>query len=116
MAAAGFAIYALAPTGLVYLLGVPVFAFMGVMAPGLQGLMTRRVGAQNQGQLQGAIQSLQGVTSMVGPSLFGLTFAWLVRRDASLHLPGGAILISAGLMALAFAIALRVARPVAASA
>jgi DHA1 family tetracycline resistance protein-like MFS transporter len=48
---------------------------------------------------------------MVGPSLFGLTFAWLVRRDASLHLPGGAILIAAALMALAFAISLRVARP-----
>jgi DHA1 family tetracycline resistance protein-like MFS transporter len=80
------------------------------MAPGLQGLMTRRVGPQHQGQLQGAIQSLQGVASMVGPGLFGLTFAWLVRRDASLHLPGGAILIAAALMAGAFAISLRAAK------
>lgn len=111
MAALGFTIYGLAPNGIIYLIGVPVFAFMGVMAPGLQGLMTRRVGAQHQGQLQGAIQSLQGVASMVGPGVFGLTFAWLVRRDASLHLPGGAILIAAALMALAFVISLRAAKP-----
>ena len=113
MAALGFTIYGLAASGLVYLIAIPVFAFMGLMAPGLQGLMTRRVGVQHQGQLQGALQSLQGVASMVGPSLFGLTFAWLVRRDASLHLPGGAILIAAALMALAFAISLRAATPAA---
>jgi DHA1 family tetracycline resistance protein-like MFS transporter len=81
------------------------------MQPGLMGLMTSRVGPQHQGQLQGANQSLQGVASMIGPSLFGLTFAWLIRRDASLHLPGGAILISAALLALGFLVSLRVARP-----
>ena len=48
---------------------------------------------------------------MIGPSLFGLTFAWLVRRDASLHLPGGAILISAALLAFGFLVSLRVAKP-----
>jgi DHA1 family tetracycline resistance protein-like MFS transporter len=111
--AAGFTIFALAPTGLAYLVGMPVFAMVGLMQPGLLGLMTRRVGPQHQGQLQGANQSLQGVASMIGPSLFGLTFAWLVRHDATLHLPGGAILISAGLLLLGFAISLRVARPVA---
>lgn len=111
MGAIGFLIYALAPIGLAYLVGIPVFALVGLMQPGLLGLMTRRVGPQHQGQLQGANQSLQGVASMIGPSLFGLTFAWLIRRDASLHLSGGAILISAGLMALAFLISLHVARP-----
>jgi hypothetical protein len=50
---------------------------------------------------------------MIGPGLFGLTFAWLVRRDTTLHLSGGAILISAALLALGFLISLRVARPVA---
>ena len=109
--ALGFLIYAFASTGVVYFIGVPVFALVGLMQPGLMGLMTRRVGPRHQGQLQGANQSLQGVASMIGPSLFGLTFAWLIRRDATLHLPGGAILISAALLALGFLISLRVARP-----
>jgi DHA1 family tetracycline resistance protein-like MFS transporter len=111
--AVGFLIYALAPTGLAYLVGIPVFALVGLMQPGLQGLMTRRVGPLHQGQLQGANQSLQGIASMIGPSLYGLTFAWLVRHDASFHLSGGAILISAGLLGLGFLVSLRVARPVA---
>ncbi|HXV00609.1 MAG TPA: TCR/Tet family MFS transporter [Caulobacteraceae bacterium] len=109
--AIGFLIYALAPTGWTYLIGIPVFAFLGLMQPGLQGLMTRRVGPTHQGQLQGANQSLQGIASMIGPSLFGLTFAWLVRHDATVHLPGGAILVSAALLGLAFALSLSVARP-----
>lgn len=109
--ALGFLIYAFAPTGLTYFIGVPIFALVGLMQPGLLGLMTSRVGPRHQGQLQGANQCLQGVASMIGPSLFGLTFAWLIRRDASLHLPGGAILISAALLALGFLVSLRVAKP-----
>ncbi|MGH7023417.1 MAG: TCR/Tet family MFS transporter [Caulobacteraceae bacterium] len=109
--ALGFAIYALASTGWVYLLAIPVFAFIGLLQPGLLGLMSRRIDPRHQGQLQGAVQSLQGVASMIGPSLFGLTFAWLVAHDASVHLSGGSILISAGLLVLAFLISLKVARP-----
>ncbi|MDR3510823.1 MAG: TCR/Tet family MFS transporter [Caulobacteraceae bacterium] len=109
--AAGFTIYALAPTGSLYFIGMPVFALIGLMQPGLQGLMSRRVRPNEQGQLQGAGQSLQGIASIIGPLIFPLTFAWAVRRDATLHMPGLAILIAAAFMVLAFLIALRVARP-----
>jgi DHA1 family tetracycline resistance protein-like MFS transporter len=110
--AAGFAMYAFAANGWIYLAAVPVFALVGLAPPSLQGLMTRRVGPSHQGLLQGANQSLQGISSMVGPSLFGLTFAWSLRHDASLHMPGLAILIAASLLLLGFLVALRTARPV----
>jgi DHA1 family tetracycline resistance protein-like MFS transporter len=109
--AAGFAIYALAPTGALYMIGMPVFALMGLMPPGLQGLMSRRVRPNEQGQLQGANQSVQGVTSVLGPLIFPLTFAWALRHDQTVHMPGLAILIAAGLMIGAFFISLVVARP-----
>jgi DHA1 family tetracycline resistance protein-like MFS transporter len=109
--AIGFAIYALAPTGAIYLAATPVFALMGLMPPGLQGLMSRRVRPNEQGQLQGASQSVQGITAILGPLIFPLTFAWALRHDASLHMPGLAILIAAGLMVSAFLISLFVARP-----
>jgi DHA1 family tetracycline resistance protein-like MFS transporter len=112
LGASGFLVYALAASPWVYLMAIPVFAGVGLLQPGLLGLMTRRVGPSHQGQLQGANQSLQGVASIIGPPLFGLTFAWSVRHEASLRLPGLAILISAGLLVLALLIALRVARPV----
>ncbi len=111
---AGFLIFGLASKGWMYLVGIPVFAAIGFLQPGLMGLMSRRVDPAHQGQLQGANQSLQGIASAVGPALFGLTFAWAVRRDASLHMPGLPILISAALLVMALMVALRVARPVAA--
>ena len=52
--ALGFVIYALASNQWIYLCGIPVFALMGLMQPGLMALMTRRVGPERQGQLQGA--------------------------------------------------------------
>jgi DHA1 family tetracycline resistance protein-like MFS transporter len=86
--AVGFLIYALAPTGWLYLCGLPIFAFSGLIQPGLQGLMTRRVEPWEQGQLQGANSAMMGVTAIVGPSLYLLPFAWAIRHDATLHLPG----------------------------
>jgi DHA1 family tetracycline resistance protein-like MFS transporter len=109
-------IYALAATGWAYMAGVPFFALTGLVNPGLQGLMTRRVGPQHQGQLQGVFQSFQGIASVVGPPLFGLTFAWAVRNDAALHQPGLPILISSILFVAAFILSVRVATPAPATA
>ena len=106
--AAGFALYGLAPNGWLYIASAPVFALLNFAQPGLQGLMTRRVGPQQQGQLQGANQGLQGVASVVGPMIFGLTFAWAIRHDAVLHTPGLPIFIAAALLAGAFLLSIRV--------
>ncbi len=111
MGGLGLIIYGLAPTGPLYLVGLPVWAMSGFTNPGLMGLMTRRVGPQNQGQLQGVSQSLQGFASVLGPPLFGLTFAWAVRHDSVLHLPGLPILIASALLLSAFGLAVRVATP-----
>lgn len=109
---AGFLIYALAPTGWLYLCGLPIFAFSGLIQPGLQGLMTRRVSPQEQGQLQGANSAMMGICSIIGPTLYLAPFAWAVRHDATLHLPGLPVLIAAGLMLAATALAFKVATPV----
>ena len=67
--AAGMMIYAFAPTGPIFYLGVVVGALSGLMSPGLQGLMTRRVGPSEQGQLQGANSAMMGVAAIAGPAL-----------------------------------------------
>jgi len=106
----GFVWYGWAPKGWIYLLGAPIFCFSNLMMPGLQGLMTRRVPPSQQGQLQGALQSLQGIASIFGPMIFGETFAWSLRHDSVLHAPGLAIYLAAGLLGLAFALAVGAAR------
>lgn len=108
--AAGFAIYGMATNGWIYLIGIPVFALMNFLMPGLQGLMTRRVEPSGQGQLQGANQALQGIASVIGPIMFGLTFAWSIRDEGQLHDPGLAIYLAAALLVGAFVLSLRVGR------
>lgn len=108
--AIGFGLYGFAPTGAFYIASAPIFSLMNLMQPGLQGLMTRRVGPQEQGQLQGANQSLQGIASIIGPMVFGTLFAWAVRHDATLHAPGLPIFLAAGLLVIAFVFGLRVHR------
>jgi DHA1 family tetracycline resistance protein-like MFS transporter len=108
--AMGFLWYGWAPKGGIYLLGAPIFAFSGLMMPGLQGLMTRAVPPNQQGQLQGAMQSLQGIASIIGPLIFGEVFAWSLRHEAQLHAPGLAIYVAAALLGVAFVLALRTAR------
>ncbi|HEX7884882.1 MAG TPA: TCR/Tet family MFS transporter [Phenylobacterium sp.] len=105
----GFIWYGWAPTGPLYLAAVPIFAFIGFMMPGLQGLMTRLVAPHQQGQLQGANQSLQGVAAILGPLVFGEVFAWSIRNQA-FHMPGLAIYLAAALLGLAFMLALATAR------
>lgn len=108
--ALGFAIYAFAPTTAWYLVGTPVFALIGFTMPGLMGLMSRRVPPQEQGRLQGANQSVQGISSILGPLVFGLIFAWSVHNDRTLHMPGLAIGVAAALMVGAFVLGLNVAK------
>jgi DHA1 family tetracycline resistance protein-like MFS transporter len=105
----GFLIYAFAPTGMIYFIGMPVFAFGGLMQPGLQGLMTQQVTGSEQGRLQGANQSIGGIAAIIGPTVFPLTFALALRSLPVL--PGLPILIAATLMAVAIGVAARYARP-----
>jgi DHA1 family tetracycline resistance protein-like MFS transporter len=104
----GYAIYGLAPTGIAFLSALPVFAFMGLVGPAAQGLMSRRVGPSEQGQLQGANSSIMGITGMIGPALFTLTFASFIGTHRDWRAPGAPFLLAALLMVVALVLAWRV--------
>lgn len=106
----GFAIYALAPTSLLFWCGLPVFAMVGLVQPTSQSLMSRRVPGNEQGRLQGAMSGIQSITGLVGPSLYTTVFAWAITGGKALNLPGLGILVAAGLAFLALLLAVRYAR------
>jgi DHA1 family tetracycline resistance protein-like MFS transporter len=106
--AMGFLIFGAAPTGHLFWLGIPVMALWGVAGAATQGLMTRRVSPEQQGQLQGATTSVQSVSQLLGPFLFTLTFAYFIGGNAPMLLPGAPFLLACLLLVLAFLIALRV--------
>jgi DHA1 family tetracycline resistance protein-like MFS transporter len=111
-AVVGLSIYGLAPTGTILLMGVPIAALWGAYGPASQGLMTRRVDPSEQGQLQGALSSILGITGMFGPGLFTLTFAHAISRP-QVSLPGAPFFLAAALVVIALVLAWRVTRPAA---
>ena len=111
--AVGFAIYGLAATGPIFWIGVPVMALWGIATPSLQTMMTRSVDATEQGRLQGALASLVGLASLIGPTVFTQTFAVFIGAHASWGLPGAPFLLAAGLVFAAMLLAWRTTQPTA---
>jgi len=102
----GFAIFGLAPTGKIFLIGIPIMAIWGLCGPAAQGLMTRHVGHTEQGQLQGAVQCIRGLTALIGPTLFTFTYAAALRPGSGLHLPGAPFLLASAILLSALPLAL----------
>jgi DHA1 family tetracycline resistance protein-like MFS transporter len=94
----GFAIYGLAAYGWIFWLGIPVMSLWGLSGPAAQGLMSRRVTSSEQGQLQGAIGSIRGISGMLGPILFTWTFAKFIGPLRHWNLPGSPFLLSSILL------------------
>ncbi|HEY3699827.1 MAG TPA: TCR/Tet family MFS transporter [Spongiibacteraceae bacterium] len=108
----GFTIFGLAPTGNIFLIGILFTALWGLAGPAAMGLMSRCVDATEQGRLQGANSSLNGIAALIGPLVFTHIFALFIGPSRPMHLPGAPFLLSALLLAVAFGCAYRLARPI----
>ena len=107
---AGMVVYGLAPTGLLLNLGTPILMLWGISASAAQAMMSRRVDATEQGELQGALGSLRGIASLAGPALFTVVYSLSVGRYRDAHLPGAAWFVAAALLFAAAIVAIRVTR------
>jgi DHA1 family tetracycline resistance protein-like MFS transporter len=99
-------VFGLMPSGALFLIGVPIAALAGLASPALQALATRRVDADAQGKLQGALSSLRGIAMMIGPLLFTQSFASSLRASGR-PLSGIPFVIAALLMVCSVFIAHR---------
>jgi DHA1 family tetracycline resistance protein-like MFS transporter len=104
----GFVLQGLADSWIWYLVGIVVMSLWGLMNPALQSLTTQLVAPTEQGRLQGANSSLMGMANMVGPIVFTQIFAAAI--EPRWRLPGAPFLLSAGLLMLASAVAVRALR------
>lgn len=103
----GFAIYGLASTGWMFLVGLPISALWALAGPSTQALITRQVSADVQGRLQGALMSLVSMAGILGPTIFAGSFGYFVDPQNPVHLPGVPFLIAAVLLFVAVLVALR---------
>ncbi len=86
-----------------------VAAPTGIAFPAVKAVMSRSVGSDAQGTLQGAIGSLEGIASILGPILMTGLFAFFAGRESIVHLPG-APFFCAGALTLVAVLLLRRAR------
>jgi DHA1 family tetracycline resistance protein-like MFS transporter len=101
----GFALFGLAWSGAIMLAVVPFMALWGFAGPPAQSMMTHRVSVSEQGELQGALGSMRGITMILGPLLFGYFYAYSLK---TWNLPGGAWFLAAAMLAITVVLALGV--------
>jgi DHA1 family tetracycline resistance protein-like MFS transporter len=106
--AAGMAVFGTATTGAIFVCGTPLMALWGLAPAAAQSIMTRRVSASEQGQLQGALGSLASVAALLGPELFTLIYARSIAGHGARNMPGAAWLLSTIMLLGATVLMLRV--------
>lgn len=108
--AIGIACMGFAPDGLWFTLAMFPNALWGLAMPTLQSLMTQRVSESEQGQLQGANNSVASIAGVVSPLFFGAVYAFSVGEAPVLPFVGSAFLMAALVLLSAAMIGWRVAQ------
>jgi DHA1 family tetracycline resistance protein-like MFS transporter len=109
--ALGMVVAGLARTGLGYFISIPVMMIWTISGPAAQGMMTHRVSASEQGELQGAISSLRAIAVIIGPGLFTFTFAYFIDVKHGWNLPGAPWYLGAALLFFAMVMSFRIDQP-----
>ncbi len=107
----GFIVLGGASVGAIFMAGIPFVALWGLAGPAMQSLMSRRVQANEQGQLQGALGSIRGITGMIGPILMTGVFTQTAGPRAITELPGAVYFVAALLVVFTLSIAWRATQP-----
>src|ERR1700761_9408587 len=108
--AVGFAGYAFATQGWMMYPSMLVWSLMGLAMPSINGIISKHVPGNEQGELQGALASIGGVTSIVAPVLLTSVFSYFTAPGAPVYFPGSAFLAAGIMLALAALMVVRLDR------
>jgi DHA1 family tetracycline resistance protein-like MFS transporter len=95
-----FAAYAAATEGWMVFLIIPFGALGGFLNPALNQIMTVRVPRNAQGELQGAIASVQALGNMIAPLVMTQTFFFFTHSNAPVYFPGAAFALASVVCAI----------------
>jgi DHA1 family tetracycline resistance protein-like MFS transporter len=85
----------------------PVLAvggLQGMATPSMNALMSRELGPERQGELQGGMASVMGLSAIIGPFMLTQTLAQFSGPRAQIQFPGAAFLLAAGLATTCFCV------------
>lgn len=108
--ATGFLGYAFA-TEAWHIYAIMTFAaFQGIAYPSMNAMLSKRVPADEQGELQGGMASIASVANIAGPLLMTQTLAYFTQDGAPVHFPGAAFALAAMLATCALIVVAMSAR------
>lgn len=88
----------------------PLTALGSIAGPALQGIMSRTAPDDQQGELQGALTSINAVASIAAPLAMTQVFFYFTHENALIYLPGAPFILSAILVVGAIGVYLPVLR------
>ncbi len=102
----GLLLFGLANKGWMMFAFLVPYCLSGIGGPAMQGIISNQVPANEQGQLQGGLTSLMGITAFIGPLMMNNIFAWFTGPKAPFIYAGMPFMVGAvlGLMAILFAV------------
>ena len=103
----GFTLFAFASRGWMMFAFMIPYALGGISGPSIQGLISTKVPANEQGEIQGALTSIMSATGILGPLIMTGLFAYFTREHAPIVFPGAPFLLGAILSLLSTYIAIR---------
>lgn len=103
--AVSFLLYGLATQGWMMYAIVIFGAIGGIGGPAIQGLISKSVPANEQGEMQGSLSSLGSIVNFAGPLLFNNLFAVFTRPTASLKIPGISFFVACVMMVISVTLA-----------
>src|SRR6267143_160628 len=104
----GMLVAGLAKTGAWLLASIPIISLWNISMPAAQSMMTHRVSEREQGELQGALQSMRSITFIIGPWLFLRIFGWFIDPKNKIHLPGAPYYLAAAFLFTAMLMSTRI--------
>ncbi|MEM9016949.1 MAG: TCR/Tet family MFS transporter [Verrucomicrobiota bacterium] len=93
--------YGIAPEGWMIYPLIIFGSLSGLSVPAVQGMISRTVGDNQQGEIQGSLTSLQSIAGFLGPPLATGAFGFFVSKEAPILLPGAPFFLSAFLVVIA---------------
>ena len=102
----GFVGFGTASQGWMIYAWIIPFAFVGIAMPAIRGIMSRQVGPDQQGELQGAIASLMAAVWIFSPLLMTQMFSYFSGPATPIYFPGAPFVVAGLLMFLALMVSI----------
>lgn len=98
--AVAFFFYAAVPQGWMIFALMPITALGALASPAIQGIMSRAVPDDAQGELQGVVSSIRAFSMIAGPLVMTGLFSWFTYKEAPIYFPGAPFMMAMALMLL----------------